>query len=190
MPLVGHFACQPVKSSSNISAKTVKKIKWSNSLTPIYVENVISLLETKDIKEYFPENVNMHIDVNGATDCITKICFRATECMLHIPRSGKANHRLKWYDTECCTKKANKTVYTNFRRTYKQLVKKKKSDFFSSITTEINSTMNNSTQFWKLTIQLTPSNRVLNNIDTNKWYAYFSTLFNQIQIWLATIKVT
>ena len=73
---------------------------------------------------------------------------------------------------------ADKTVYTNFRRTYKQLVKKKKSDFFSSITTEINSTMNNSTQFWKLISQLTPSNRVLNNIDTNEWYTYFSNLFN------------
>ena len=84
-PLVGHFACQPVKSSSNISAKTVKKIKWSNSLTPIYV----SLLETEDIKEYFPENANIHLDVNGATDCITKICFRAAEFMLHIPRNGK-----------------------------------------------------------------------------------------------------
>ena len=74
---------------------------------------------------------------------------------------------------------ADKTVYTNLRmRTYKQLVKKKKTHFFSSITTEINSTMNNSTQFWKLITQLTPSNRVLNNIDINKWYTYFSTLFN------------
>ena len=109
MPLVGHFACQPVKSRSNISAKTVKKIKWSNSLTPIYVKNVISLLETEDIKEYFPENVNIHLDVNGATDCITKICFRAAECMLHTPRGGKSIHRLKWYDTECYTKIQNIT---------------------------------------------------------------------------------
>ena len=99
MPLVGHFACQPLKSSSNIRAKTVKKIKRSNSLTPSYVENVISLPETEDIKEYFPENVNIHLDVglNGATDCITKICFRVAECMLHTPRNGKGNHKLKWY---------------------------------------------------------------------------------------------
>ena len=38
--------------------------------------------------------------------------------------------------------------------------------------------MNNSTQFWKLISQVTPSNRVLNIIDTNEWYTYFSTLFN------------
>ena len=95
MPLVGHFACQPVKTSSNINAKTVKKNKWSNSLTPSYVENVISLLEIEDIKEYFTENVDSHLDVNGANDCITKICFRAAECMLHTSRRGKASHSLK-----------------------------------------------------------------------------------------------
>ena len=38
--------------------------------------------------------------------------------------------------------------------------------------------MNNFTQFWKLISQLTLSNRVLNNIDANEWYTYFSTLFN------------
>ena len=93
-----------MKTSSNINAKTVKKIKWSNSLTPIYVENVISLLETENIKKYIPENVDSHPDVNGATHRITKICFCAAECMLHTPRSGKASHRLKWYDKECYSK--------------------------------------------------------------------------------------
>ena len=67
MRLVGNFVCQPVKTSSNIlNAETVKKIKWSNSVTPIYVENVILLLETEDINEYSPEDLNSHLDVNGA----------------------------------------------------------------------------------------------------------------------------
>ena len=37
--------------------------------------------------------------------------------------------------------------------------------------------MNNSTQFPKLISQLTPSNSVWNNIATNQWFTYFSTLF-------------
>ena len=41
------------------------------------------------------------------------VCFHAAECMLHTTRNGKANHRLKWYDTECFSKKKELRRFLN-----------------------------------------------------------------------------
>ena len=61
---------------------------------------MISLQETEDVKEYFPENVNSHLDINGATDLGAEIRVRADECMFHTPHIRKVNHRFEWYNTE------------------------------------------------------------------------------------------
>ena len=99
MPPVGFFACQPAKTS-NIMVKffDTNLCRKCHLIAGDRRHKIILL---------FPENVSSHLDVYGATDCITKICFRAAECMYHMPRrpGGKANHRLKWYDTECYSKK-------------------------------------------------------------------------------------
>ena len=49
------------------------------------------MLETEDIKEYFPENVNIHLDVNGATEVLKEklIYFSNQKWIETIQSSGR-----------------------------------------------------------------------------------------------------
>ena len=134
------------------------------------IDNAVSQFSTLLLKAADVMNKNMCIDPN------------------------KPRVSANWFDQNCLEKKKqvrvclqkyqrnkneeNKTQYVLSRRSYKQLLERKREAFNKSKITKICDNINNSTVFWREVKSVMNVNRhKTNNIHTAEWFTFFRNTF-------------
>ena len=168
---------------------------WDNESTQIFLKYLKSEEATtrfKTIQEIDNAN-NMIAEINDALKTF------AIKCKIKISKSRviKPTNINPWYDKECLNIKLeigrlakqlkrdpfNKSIKESLyvvKRSYKNIVKRKKKNYQSEIMNQLNSTKKSSKFFWKLLDKLN-SKRVgdtsKSGITANKWLNHFKSIF-------------
>ena len=159
-----------------------KKMDFMTTLTSDYVSN-----KMKDAKSF------IELDINVALGTFNECLIEAGCAMKKTVIVGSEKRRV-WFDLECKQSRkllrqnlrrfnrsnndADRLAYTQKRREYKELLRKKKKTHKENLLTRLQQNRNNPKEFWDCIRSTRPIRKTQSTITKQQWHDHFKDVFN------------
>ncbi len=171
----------------------IEKFVWDNLNAPTFT----SLMCTDETCAILDEAISLiDLDIDKALDIFNNCIKEKAECMKKQITIKNGRKLDEWFDWECKVGRRNvrrllkkysrslladdRSAFCLARREYKNLLKKKKKDFYDVLLDKLISSVKNQKDFWEFVHKISPKRKsVYNNISLDSWFQHFRALLEK-----------
>jgi len=203
MPVELTFAVENSDIAFNLHTKkcSYKRYVWDEEKT---LDFYIALHSDK-VKTCFEEAMSLvHIDIDLALERFNEGLKSAGACMTRKIKVGSHQQSRLWFDLECRESRkalrgkldkfhkshtdADRALYVQKRREYKELLRQKKLEKKESTVNALKENISNQKAFWSTMKKIQQKRPVKNSIDIGLWHSHFKDVFNHF--FLTALKMS